>query len=666
MSDLGSSRPVLRFFAAFAGLVVLAWLVFLTGFWQAMAPDPQTVDPTTRRAAPVRTLSPSTADADEAPDPEGPFAVSGRVLGSEGGPQADTPLIWRAHDGPADPVELGRTGPDGSFAITVPAPGMLQPRLWTQPERVHVSADRSELEFVGIARCPVSVDVQAPDGSPVFRQTVRARIKLPHRSSSLQIEQSTGEDGTAQFDDMPCGVASIWVRRAGYPQGRRDNVDTVVDQHLIIQLADGVSVTGRVTDLEGEPIEDARVHSGNASDYTDADGLYGLMVDARNLSRVNVSADGFASTSERLRIATADADATELVLDFVLERARLVTVYCAGLPDDSCASIVPMFCTRTFLPVGEMCKGDPTVCRCPEGSGAIRGGGMAVEVEPDDTEVWLDLSGRGGIRGRVLIGGKAVDPSVGRCNVLATRLPTALEDIPGGMSAGGQGSCLPDGHFEITGLKSGRYMVMAHTTAGEGNDPSVKVNGEMVDVGTIDIGGGGRIEGVVIDGVTGDGVPGQAVVAYQGSNDELAGLGQTVSGAEGRFTISGLVDGDYEVILANRPFTTESVTITDGRTDDVELTTGEAGLLTSNGFELETDDAGNLVVGTVDPDGAAAGAGLEEGDVVVGVTLGGMDVGELVPGMSDEITDAVLDHWGGPGVGLVVDRDGDRTVVGLD
>ena len=46
--------------------------------------------------------------------------------------------------------------------------------------------------------------------------------------------------------------------------------------------------------------------------------------------------------------------------------------------------------------------------------------------------------------------------------------------------------------------------------------------------------------------------------------------------------------------------------------------------------------------------------------------MGGMDLGEMMPGMSDEITDAVLDHWGGPGVGLVVDRDGERVDVPLE
>jgi len=507
------------------------------------------------------------------------------------------------------------------------------------------------------------VTVLDPDGAPIADQTVRARVEIENHSATGEEIETTDASGVADFTGMSCGVAEIWVRRAGYPQGRRDQVDTLVDQTVTIQLVNGVRVSGHVTDLDDQPIEGARVHSGNASDRTEPDGSYGLMVDPRNLSRVNVSAKGFESESERLRIATADAAETELVLDFVLSPARVVTVYCAGLPDDSCSSVLPLWCTRTYLPIGEPCRGDPTTCRCPDGEGAIRGGGLAVELGPDDTEVWLDMSGRGGIRGQVLISGDAVDPSLGQCDVIATRLPNALEDIPGGMSAGATSSCLGDGQFELLGLKAGTYMVMVRTTAGEGNDPSIVVDTDVVDIGSIDIGGGGRITGVVLDGVTGEGAPGVAVVAYSTDGTTLSGMGQTTSGAEGAFTISGLSDGNYEVILSSRPFNTELVTISDGTSDAIELTTGEAGLLDTNGFELETDDAGRLVVQSVDAEGGAAAGGLEEGDVVVGVTIAGMDIGEVMPGLADEITDSVLDHWGGPGVGLVVERDGQREAI---
>lgn len=663
MADSATRRPVLRFFAVVAGLSVLAWMVFLGGFWQVMSPAPESPD-LGSRTLPTRTVAEG-PEAMEAADPDGPFTASGRVTLADGSAVPDHPLMWTGPDTP-DPIEVGRTDSTGRFTVDLPAPGSLAPQLETQPARVYISESRTDLAFVGLATCPLAVTVLDPGGSPVADQSVRSRVRVEGRDDQPYVHATTDASGVALLSDLPCGIVRVWVRRAGYPQGRRENIDNLVDQAITVQLVDGVAVTGWVSDPDGTAIPGARVSAGNASDHTDDDGTYGLLVDPRNLSRVDVSADGYSSTSERLRIAAADAADTELVLNFVLDPSRLVTVHCAGMPDDACTSIMPMFCTRVWLPMGDACRGTPTTCECPDGRAAVRGAGLAVEVEPDDTEVWLDLRGRGGITGRVTIGGQPVDPSLGRCQVIATRLPTALEDIPGGMSAGATASCLPDGHYALHGLKAGNYLVMVETAAGGGNHPSVRVDTELVDAGTLDIGGGGRIEGVVLDGTTGEGVPGQVVVAYAGTDDTLSGLGQTVSRGEGHFEISGLQDGRYDVMLASRPLHTVSVTVSDGAAEPLELETGDAGLLTSNGFELETDDAGQLVVRDVDPEGTAAAAGLLPGDAVVGVTIGGFDPGELLPGMADEITDAVLDHWDSAGVGLVVERDGERVEVPLE
>ena len=268
--------------------------------------------------------------------------------------------------GPRGPASLGQTaGEDGVF-VELPEPGLVFPEVDATPEQVHITSNQSNVEFVALERCPLEVLVYGADGS-VSRRPARSGIGSGHRARrTARIEsQSTNADGIAALSDMPCGVADIWVRRAGVPQGRRDNVDTLVEQRVVIRLVDGVAVQGTVTDAAGTPIEHARVSAGNASDRTNDEGEYGLLVNPRELSRVQASADGFTSVTERLRVDEDGAGDTLIELDFVLESTRVVTVYCAGLPDDSCETVTPLMCTSRLLPAGDQCRGTPTECTCP-------------------------------------------------------------------------------------------------------------------------------------------------------------------------------------------------------------------------------------------------------------------------------------------------------------
>jgi S1-C subfamily serine protease len=150
----------------------------------------------------------------------------------------------------------------------------------------------------------------------------------------------------------------------------------------------------------------------------------------------------------------------------------------------------------------------------------------------------------------------------------------------------------------------------------------------------------------------------------RGDEEPSPQIGQGSSGPGGAFTLFGLEDGPYKVMLASSPFDTVDVTVSGGVADrEVELTTAGGGLLERNGFALETDVDGTLVVTSVDPEGAAAQAGLLVGDRIQGVTVMGFDLSEHFPELGDLFTDFVLDRFGGA-VGLVVERDG--AVVKID
>ena len=643
-----------RLFAAVLLLGTVALVLVLVGAWQVVSPTPQ--DPQLQRS------SPSSRKTVLEVVPDGPYTVEGSVLAAPGEPAPDVAILWRAP--PHDWQTVGTTEADGTFFVEVAGLGELKPAIDTSPAFAQISDDTFDLRFVRMEVCPLEVLALDTTGAPLTDQTVRALVSIGQSHHPTTYEAPTDEAGVARFETLPCGVASVWLRRSGHPQARRDSVDTVVETRITLQLRPGVHISGIVADLNGTPIEDARVSSGNASDSTDEEGAYGLVVDPLELNAVRAAAPGYIPTTERLRLAADEREDVEL--HFVLESSRQLAVYCAGLPDDSCEGIQPLMCTHAFLPIGELCSGSPTLCTCPDGRAAVRGGGLSVEVHPDDDEGWLDLRGRGTITGRVLNDGRPATPQSGRCVAIATRVPEGFEDLAGGTSAGAMATCARDGRFELHGIKAGQQLVMVQTHAGNVDLAGVEVDGDVVDVGDVEIGGGGRIEGFVLDGATGEGLPGIAVVAWASHGDELSGMGQTVSGTEGRFTLSGLDDGTYSVIIANRPLDEHQVVVRDGESEPLELTTGEAGLLGENGFSLRTDDRGRLEVAAVEDGGPASDNGLREGDVVEGLTLGGVDITELFPGASDDITDAVLDKWGGPGVGLVLDRDGERVVVSLD
>jgi hypothetical protein len=188
--------------------------------------------------------------------------------------------------------------------------------------------------------------------------------------------------------------------------------------------------------------------------------------------------------------------------------------------------------------------------------------------------------------------------------------------------------------------------------------------GAEVDVGTIEVTGGGVIEGIVVDGVTGQPVEHGGVVALR---DGATGERTTAMGddcdADGHFRLDGLPPGSWTVAYPLSPQERVHVDLHDGEVvTGIRIVTADATALDANGFSL-TNDEGDLVVSDVEPDSPAAEAGLEPGDTVVGLRVGGFDLPRGMGERGQAITRAILGHWDGPGVSLVVDRgDGEKEV----
>ncbi len=511
-------------------------------------------------------------------------------------------------------------------------------------------------------RCPVDVLLETGDDEPLEGVRVRGSMGFRSPRAGEIFEAVELELLRWRIEDLPCGVADLRVSARGYVSVRREDVDSVVENTVVVRLVRGVMLRGVVMDVDGEPIPDAQVLAGGDSDSTDDDGVYELRVDPASVRRVTAGAVGYLGDTQVLRLPPDSEE--DAFLDFVLYRSREVTVWCAGLPDDSCASVSMIMCTWTLLPWGEPCHGEPVVCRCPEGRVAVRGGGKSVEVGPGEDEAWLDFREMGSLGGRVTHNGEPTG-----CRALVSFSPDSLLDLREGLVNVREAHCDSEGRFMAAGLSPGRWNVQIM----HGGTPSLSrfaevKQGRHTDAGTFDLTGGGTIRGEVIDALTEQGAPGEVVMAVRTdvSASEPPGMSMDISGSEGVFEIQGLDDGSYEVLCSSRPFAKESVGVHDGEADrEVVLTTGAADLLEDNGFSLITDEAGELEVDRVLPDSPAEDAGLRSGDIVVGVLIGGMDIGALLPIPSEMLLEAVLEHYPGPGVSLVVDRDGKEHTIDL-
>ena len=609
-------------------------------------------------AAPELTERPIPQVVEHRSKQTGTYRVSGVVVDPEGIPVEGVRIeAYVKGDNPSWVSDQ-----DGFFTGTLDQAGSLViPDQASDPREVEVDGERLDLRFVVAELCPFTVTVQDEGGLPLEQAQVEFSVQTGHGSDTDAVETDAG--GQAHFPKAGCGVARVGVHHPDYASKKRRDIDTVVEQTLTVTLAQGIELRGVVLDTLDAPIPDAFVQAGDGHSRAGTDGRYRMRVDPSRLTEVRASAEGYRPSSEPLRLP---ADAQEAELDLILEPAREVEVYCAGLPEDSCKGVMPIFCTHPWLPLGPVCSGEnPTICECPQGQGAVRGGGQSVGVGSQDEVAWLDFRVGGGIEGRVT---KSGVPSP--CTAMITYIPQSIGDMTRGLAIMRMAECDADGYFSVAGLHAGAWMVdlrAGQDMSGASRQlPFIQVAEQMVDVGEIDFDGGGRITGVVVDGLTGQGKPGEAVVAVEGSpaNPALPRTATAISTSEGHFILMGLDDGEYEVFVGSSPFQKVQVSVVDGtNSGEVLLESRGADLLEKQGFHLVTDQAGDLVVDTLTDGGLAQEAGMESGDRIDGVILFGMDLEEQFPDYN--LSETVLGSYDGPGVSLKVDRDGQEVVIDL-
>ncbi|MCP4809048.1 MAG: hypothetical protein GY913_13475 [Proteobacteria bacterium] len=629
-----TSRPVA---IAAIGLVLL--LCGLVGLYLgAVRPD----EPTLGNEKKERPVTERTTLATSA----GAFTIAGRILTSE--------------DDPVEGVVVGCnddrlvSGPDGRFRGEVERSCMAHVRnLAAMPLNHIVEGENEEVDFVVAPVCPLTVKVLGPDG-PLADATVSVRVFSTEFPRPAYQQETTDADGQVEMPLAQCGRLTLSAEADGLALSVL-HTELEGSAHHTMTLVRGTRVHGTVRSSDGELLDGGSVRA----TYTQAkapigpDGTYELRLAPGDW---RLYASGHAlDILDASRDVTVLAGIPELQVDFTLMRYRLVDVYCAGLPEDSCKTVFPVMCTSSLVPVAEPCRGaEPTVCACPTGEAAIRGGGRSVSVETGDEAAWLDFTATGGVRGRV-----ERDDAPFRCSYGALRIPDVGMDLIGGGLHARSGRCEEDGTFEILGLDPGRWAVEIYSRDGRWPQDDVLVQADVQDLGTIDLSDGGRITVEVVDGLTGEPAGWEPIAANRrgrGSANPIGAGGMSDPDA-GVLELTGLQDGTYDVFCASQPLDRHVVHVTDGSHHTVQLTTGEGSLLDEQGFAVATDESGDLVVSELDPDGGAADAGLASGDILLGVTVAGIDVLSWAPSFSDEATRWVLENTDGSGVVLVVERE---------
>jgi hypothetical protein len=262
------------------------------------------------------------------------------------------------------------------------------------------------------------------------------------------------------------------------------------------------------------------------------------------------------------------------------------------------------------------------------------GRGLLAAVPAGSSEVTRVLQSAGGIEGTVA--GFKTAPAV---RIQAAKAASAT-----------LAPTLKEGRFEMGGLLEGDYVVTAQAPGELAVARVTVTSGARASV-RLASAGGGTVTGRVLDFATGSPVTGGKCVVRPRSGDyKLTGAGgynhDTKIDSAGAFTVATPAS-DLTVTCFAPGYTggTAAVTVAPGQTAAVEVLVVAKVKVLGVGFEL---DAWSTTprLGKVQGGGAAAEAGLVEGDVIVAVD--GVGVERLSP-------EGVVALIGGRGAGAVVE-----------
>jgi protocatechuate 3,4-dioxygenase beta subunit len=450
-------------------------------------------------------------------------------------------------------------GDDGSFEIPNVTPGKITVRATApgyRPGEVAVEIAEGETKegvLVSLRRGG-SVAGRVLDGgrgTPVANASVSWR---PSGATTMMGDFSsnntnTDADGKFRFDGLPPGTLTVTARHADYAEATKD-VDPDKESAVDVSLAAGGFISGVLVGRDGRsPVAGAVVtingQRAQGNDTARTDDAGGFSFDHLRPGRFRLTARAPQGQPPPKDLVLTENERQEGVLLAIrgagtrirgtvtgLPREKLGTIRISGnakdwgdstLTDDSGAftfTDVPAGMVR-FFAMGQ--------------NGMSRSTSKTVEVPEGASELPVEVSfdGNSRLTGRVTRADRPV----------TSAWIFAAPDPPVPNASRSQGQTDENGRYTLDGLADGPHIVYV-SGQGFSYQKTVTVSGETVaDVAVP----ASAIAGTVTDEASGDPIEGVHVQAETGRESNSFSMKSAVTDASGRYEISGVDAGTYQV-----------------------------------------------------------------------------------------------------------------------
>lgn len=474
-----------------------------------------------------------------------------------------------------------------------------------------------------------------PDGLPVAGAVVSAsRYRLGGGGEGTGPGQVATDEGGRFSLVAPMGQVDL---RAVGPSGAvghsapLDLAPGTVRSDVVIRLEPTSSLWGQVVAWDDSPVPGAQVHLGDlegrslASTATGGDGRFSFGSVAAGMVRLTAVKGTARGLAGPIGVGGGEGEPVVIQLGGGILEGTVEDAIGTPVPGAQVA-VWPEGGTRTLASLATT-RGDGSfrLEGLPEGALRVEAHGREGRAERRavfaDEEPLILVLGSGRLVGRVLLDGRAASDF--------TLTVAPLE--PGGAGARSERFVVPDGRFGME-LPPGRYELRA-TLPGEGLARAVTDVPSMGDSEEVllEMDSGGAIEGTILS-PGGSPLEGVRVSIYRGGTwafGQGSAVGrafQSITGADGRFRLSGLPSGRFP-IFAWRPGLEQArpvfVEVEAGSTVAAEIRLAEAvgeqeSAFGGIGMTLMAMGEGVGVAWVVD-DGPAWEAGVRRGDRVVAI-----------------------------------------------